>query len=253
MANIYVRISTLNAINSTYSLYFDSIASGNLIASGVSQGTLTGTGYLVDTAGHSSVIVKNDDPDCCCNDSAQSYVFPTPTATPTATPTNTPTQTPTNTPTNTPSNTPTNTPLAATPTNTPLAATPTNTPDTTKVFSDWALSSGTSTWLGNSTSGTVYGYPTGTSGTTIITGTLVVSGGSQNISVCAAPAGTSALVQVTCDLIEVSGPGNYAFSASDSTAGAPTCDNQIVAPGTYTVTLRGIFGSNSAGQSVYIN
>jgi hypothetical protein len=128
MANIYVRISTLNAINSTYSLYFDSISSSNLIASGVSQGTLTGTGYLVDTAGHSSVIVKNDDPDCCCNDSAQSYVFPTPTATPTATPTNTPTQTPTNTPTNTPENTPTNTPLAATPTNTPLAATPTNTP-----------------------------------------------------------------------------------------------------------------------------
>jgi hypothetical protein len=106
--------------------------------------------------------------------------------------------------------------------------------------------------LGNSTSGTIYGWPTGTSGTTIITGTLVVSGGSDNISVCAAPGGTSALVSVTCDLVPSSGT-SYSFSASDSTAGAPTCHNQVVAPNTYTVTLRGVFGTNSAGQSVYIN
>jgi hypothetical protein len=126
-------------------------------------------------------------------------------------------------------------------------------PSTTKTFSNWAWNSGTSTWYGNGNSGTVYGYTAGNSGTTIITGTLVISGGSQNISVCASPAGTSALVSVTCDLIEVGGPGNYAFSASKNTAGSPSCDNQVVGPGTYTVTLRGTFGSSSSGQSVYIN
>jgi len=104
--------------------------------------------------------------------------------------------------------------------------------------------------LGNSTSGTIYGWPTGTSGTTIITGTLVITGGSENISVCAAPGGTSALVSVTCDL---TGAGTYSFAASKSTAGAPSCDSLLVGPGTYTVTLRGVFGTNSAGQSVYIN
>jgi len=181
---------------------------------------------------------------------------PTPTLTPTATPgpTPTPTLTPTLTPTPTPPTptptlTPTPTPPTPTPTATP-ALTPTPTPVVTKVFSAWSLVSGYDSYLGNSSGGTIYGWPTGTSGTTIITGTLVVSGGSDNISVCAAPAGTSALVSVTCDL---TGAGTYSFAASDSTAGAPSCHNDIVAPGTYTVTLRGVFGTNSAGQSVYIN
>ena len=122
-----------------------------------------------------------------------------------------------------------------------------------KLFSAWSFVSGNNNYLGTSSSGTIYGWPVGTSGTTIITGTLVVSGGgTQNISVCAAPGGTSATVSVTCDLVPASGT-SYSFSATDSTAGSPTCDNQLVAPNTYTVTLRGVFGTNSAGQSVYIN
>jgi len=122
-----------------------------------------------------------------------------------------------------------------------------------KVFSAWSFVSGNNNYLGTSSSGTIYGWPVGTSGTTIITGTLVVTGtGTQNISVCAAPGGTSATVSVTCDLVPASGT-SYSFSATDSTAGSPTCDNQLVAPNTYTVTLRGVFGTNSAGQSVYIN
>ena len=143
--------------------------------------------------------------------------------------------------------------VSATPSVTP---TPTNSLGTTKVFSAWSLVSagtGNGGYLGTSSSGAIYGYSVGTSGTTIITGTLVVSGvGTQNVSVCAAPGGTSALVSVTCDLIPATGT-SYSFAASDSTAGSPTCDNQLVAPNTYTVTLRGVFGTNSAGQSVYIN
>jgi hypothetical protein len=133
MANYYLQISPINTLStSTYSIYFNEIRDSNLMLSGVAQSTLT-AGFLVyftgSAAAATSVIVKNEDPECCC--SAQSYTFPTPT--PTSTPTNTPTSTPTSTPANTPTNTPlaatpTNTPLAATPTNTPLAATPTNTP-----------------------------------------------------------------------------------------------------------------------------
>ena len=133
MANYYLQISPINTLStSTYSIYFNEIRDSNLMLSGVAQSTLT-AGFLVyftgSAAAATSVIVKNEDPECCC--SAQSYTFPTPT--PTSTPTNTPPSTPTSTPANTPTNTPlsatpTNTPLAATPTNTPLAATPTNTP-----------------------------------------------------------------------------------------------------------------------------
>jgi hypothetical protein len=132
MANYYLQISPINTLStSTYSIYFNEIRDSNLMLSGVAQSTLT-AGFLVyftgSAASAASVIVKNEDPECCC--SAQSYIFPTPTptSTPTVTPTATPTSTPQNTPTNTPNSTPTNTPLAATPTNTPLAATPTNTP-----------------------------------------------------------------------------------------------------------------------------
>jgi hypothetical protein len=132
MANYYLQISPINTLStSTYSIYFNEIRDSNLMLSGVAQSTLT-AGFLVyftgSAAAATSVIVKNEDPECCC--SAQSYTFPTPTptSTPTVTPTSTPTSTPLNTPTNTPNSTPTNTPLAATPTNTPLAATPTNTP-----------------------------------------------------------------------------------------------------------------------------
>jgi hypothetical protein len=132
MANYYLQISPINTLStSTYSIYFNEIRDSNLMLSGVAQSTLT-AGFLVyftgSAAAATSVIVKNEDPECCC--SAQSYTFPTPTptSTPTVTPTSTPTSTPLNTPTNTPNSTPTNTPLSATPTNTPLAATPTNTP-----------------------------------------------------------------------------------------------------------------------------
>jgi hypothetical protein len=132
MANYYLQISPINTLStSTYSIYFNEIRDSNLMLSGVAQSILT-AGFLVyftgSAAAATSVIVKNEDPECCC--SAQSYTFPTPTptSTPTVTPTSTPTSTPLNTPTNTPNSTPTNTPLAATPTNTPLAATPTNTP-----------------------------------------------------------------------------------------------------------------------------
>ena len=112
------------------------------------------------------------------------------------------------------------------------------------------LVSGYDNYLGTSSSGTIYGWTVGTSGTTYITGTLVVTGGSANISVCAAPAGTSETVVANCSL---TGAGTYNFSATANTAGAPVCDDLIVGPGTYTVNLSGTFGTNSVNQSVYIN
>jgi hypothetical protein len=151
-------------------------------------------------------------------------------------------------------------PTTATPTAQPTTAAPTTAAPTTAaptslttiLFSNWQFVSGNNNYFGDDNSGAIYGWATGTSGTTIITGTLVITGGSENIQVCAAPAGTSALVSVTCDLIPTSGT-SYSFSASKSIAGGPSCDDQVVAPGTYAVTLRGVFGTNSAGQSVYIN
>jgi hypothetical protein len=92
MATYYLTITPINTLStSTYSIYFNSIAPSNLIASGVPQSTLTGVGYPIDNTGRTSAIVKNEDPDCCCD--AQSFVFPTPS--PTATPTTTPTSQPT--------------------------------------------------------------------------------------------------------------------------------------------------------------
>jgi hypothetical protein len=83
MATFYIQITPINTLStSTYSLYFDSIAPSNLIASGVSQDALRVGNYAVESAGHSSVIVKNEDPDCCCD--AQSFIFPTPAPTTTA-------------------------------------------------------------------------------------------------------------------------------------------------------------------------
>jgi hypothetical protein len=85
MATFYIQITPINTLStSTYSLYFDSIAPSNLIASGVSQDVLRVGNYTVESAGRSSVIVKNEDPDCCCD--AQSFTFPTPAPT-TAAPT----------------------------------------------------------------------------------------------------------------------------------------------------------------------
>jgi hypothetical protein len=174
-------------------------------------------------------------------------VAPTSTPQPTTTPGPTPTATiPPATPGPTPTPTPTIPPATPGPTPTPTAS------SNTKVFSNWAFVSGNNNYFGDSTSGAIYGWATGTSGTTIITGTLVITGAAQNVSVCAAPGGTSAALSVTCNLVPTSGT-NYMFSASTSIAGGPTCDTKLVAPGTYSITLSGVFGTNSAGQSVYID
>jgi len=117
---------------------------------------------------------------------------------------------------------------------------------TTKEFSAWSKTSGPATYLGNSTSGTIYG---GFASQTIITGTLVVTGASQNVSVCVVGGGSSSTVSATCDL----NGGTYSFSATRSAAGGSTCDTKSVAPGTYSVVLRGTFSSTASSQSVYIN
>jgi len=250
MANYYVTISPIDTLStSTYSIYFDEIKYSNLMLSGVPQSTLVG-GLLVyftgSAASATSVYVKNEDPDCCC--AVQSYILPTPS--PTTSPTTAaPTTASPTTPQPTTPNPTTPQPTTPQPT-TPNPTTPTPTAATTKVFSAWSFVSGYDNYLGTSSGGTIYGWTVGTSGTTIITGTLVITGGSENISVCAAAAATSELVSATCTL---AGTTTYNFSVSDNTAGSPVCEDLVVAPGTYTVTLRGTFGTNSSTQSVYIN
>jgi hypothetical protein len=123
MANFYVTISPIDTLStSTYSVYFDEIRPSNLMLSGIPQNTLA-AGLLVyftgSAANATSVLVKNEDPDCCC--AVQSYIFPTPS--PTASPT---TAAPTTAAPTTAS--PTATPTASPTTVAPTTASPTATP-----------------------------------------------------------------------------------------------------------------------------
>ena len=208
---------------------------------------------------------------CTINGLSLTYVSPTPTPTltPTLTPTPTPTLTPTATltPTPTPSATPAITPTPThtptitptpTPTSTPVLTptpTPTSTPAGSYTFTNWTLvSQGSSAvgWFGNIGSGTVYGYTTGTSGTTIITGTLTITGTAQDITLYVNCGGTSTLVEGYLQL--TGGPGGpYTATLNRSTAGVGSTVISSVQPGTHTVTLTGDFGTNSQYQSVYVN
>ena len=191
-------------------------------------------------------------------------VPPTPTVTPTVTPTPTPSPSATTTPTPTPSNTATLPTATATSTPTPTPTptpspsatiTPTPTPTGGYSFTDWSLSSeGTNAvgWLGNLTSGTVYGYDTGFSGTTIITGTLTVVGTNQTITLFVNCGGTSDSVTGQLELNGGTG-GPYAANLTRATPGAGSVTIPNVQPGTHTVVLRGIYGTNSQNQSVYVN
>lgn len=83
MANFYVTVTPVDALStSTYSVYFDEVKPSNLMLSGVPLSTLSG-GLLVYFTGSAAsavaVLVKNEDPDCCC--AVQSYVLPTPSPT----------------------------------------------------------------------------------------------------------------------------------------------------------------------------
>jgi hypothetical protein len=131
LANYYLTISPIDTLStSTYSVYFDEIRPSNLMLSGIPQNTLA-AGLLVyftgSAANATSVLVKNEDPDCCC--AVQSYIFPTPSPTtapttaPTAAPTTAPTSAPTTTsPTTAPTTAPTTSPTSAPVTPTPTAA-----------------------------------------------------------------------------------------------------------------------------------
>jgi len=138
MANYYVTISPIDTLStSTYSIYFNSIMPSHLMLSGVPQSTLVG-GLLVyftgSAAGATSVVVKNEDVDCCCD--AQTYTFPTPAPTPVPTPSPTPNPTPSPTPNPTPNPTPTPTSPSPTPNPTPN---PTPTPTTPAPISPYTL------------------------------------------------------------------------------------------------------------------
>ncbi len=116
MANYYLTVTPVDALStSTYSVYFDEITPSNLMLSGVPLSTLS-AGLLVyftgSAASATSVLVRNEDPDCCC--AVQSYIFPTPS--PTTAPT---TAAPT-----------TAAPTTAAPTPNPTTAAPTPNPTT---------------------------------------------------------------------------------------------------------------------------
>ena len=179
MATYYLTITPIDTLStSTYSIYFDSITPSNLIASGIAQSVLTGVGYSVDNTGRTSVIVKNEDPDCCCD--AQIFTFPTPSPTPNPTPNPTPTPT---TPSPTPNPTPNPTPTPTTPVPTPNP-TPNPTPTPTAGSIIFTVSNpGTFPYPIQAGNGTASGTITNNSGATIYVYSVFNSGGQNNGSI----------------------------------------------------------------------
>jgi type V secretory pathway adhesin AidA len=179
MATYYLTISPINTLStSTYSIYFDSITPSNLIASGIAQSVLTGVGYSVNDTGRTSVIVKNEDPDCCCD--AQIFTFPTPSPTPSPTPNPTPTPT---TPSPTPNPTPNPTPTPTTPVPTPNP-TPNPTPTPTAGSIIFTVTNpGTFPYPIQAGNGSASGTITNNSGATIYVYSVFNSGGQNNGSI----------------------------------------------------------------------
>jgi hypothetical protein len=252
MATYYLTISPINKLStSTYSIYFDSIAPSNLITSGVLQSTLTGAGYPVDNTGRTSIIVKNEDPDCCCD--AQSFVFPTPS--PTATPTTTPTSQPTTA-------TPTTQPTTATPTTQPTTPNPTTpnptTPNPTTPHPTAATCgyfgvpfekvSGAGSLTGNSASQTINGGVT--SGHTYIAGLLTTTCPNTVIRLRALSGSGGSYSQGTVNIVNVLGApsGNYSSVTALVGPGGGLLDTKdviIANVGTYDVTLDGFFNAGT--------
>ena len=252
MATYYLTITPINTLStSTYSIYFNSIAPSNLIASGVLQSTLTGAGYPVDNTGRTSIIVKNEDPDCCCD--AQSFVFPTPspTATPTTTPTSQPTTaTPTTQPT-TPNPTTPNptTPNPTTPNPTTSQPTPQPTSDTCGYFGvPFEKVSGIGTLTGDTDNQTINSGVT--SGTTYIAGLLTTTCINTVIRLRALSGAGGSYSQGTVNIVNVMGApsGNYSATTALVGPGGGVLDTQdviIANVGTYDVTLNGFFNAGS--------
>jgi hypothetical protein len=257
MATYYLTITPIDTLStSTYSIYYDSITFSNLIASGVPQSTLTGTGYSVDSTGRTSAIVKNEDPDCCCD--AQSFVFPTPS--PTATPTTTPTSQPTTaTPTTQPTTSqPTPQPTTPQPT-TPQPTTPQpTTPQPTSAYCGsmgvFELNSGTGTQ--SNTGYAIAINSSNTSGTTIYTGTLVATTNNCLITLRAFSGTGGSTSQGSCSI--TGGPSGGALSTATAgpSGGVYTSDSITIDAGTYSVTLSGFFnaGTNppTSANNVYL-
>jgi len=260
MATYYLTITPINTLStSTYSIYYDSIAPSNLIASGVPQSTLTGVGYPIDNIGRTSAIVKNEDPDCCCD--AQSFVFPTPS--PTATPTTTPTSQPTTaTPTTQPTTPNPTTPNPTTPNpTTPNPTTPNpTTPQPTSAYCGsmgvFTLDSGTGTQYN---SGYAISINSSTvAGTTIYTGTLITLTNNCLITLRAFSGTGGSTSQGSCSITNgPSGPWALSTTTAGPGGGVYTTDSiTITAAGTYDVTLSGFFnnGSNppTSANNVYL-
>ena len=253
MATYYLTITPIDTLStSTYSIYFDSITPSNLIASGIDQSVLTGAGYSVNDTGRISVIVKNEDPDCCCD--AQIFTFPTPSPTPSPTPNPTPTPTtPSPTPNPTPNPTPTPTTPVPTPNPTPNPTTPNPTPTPVAecgTFGEFTKISGG----GELFITTVYAGSSGVGGTTVATGTITTTGNNCSISIRAfsGTGGSTSQGQLSVNTVgtvttTTAGPGGGIYTTTS-----------IVIPlaGTYDITLSGIFiaGTNppTNANSVYL-
>jgi hypothetical protein len=183
----YIQITPTDVLqyDSTFSIYHDSISSSNLIIDNVSFLELYNGKAVTVSETAVSIIVKNNDPDCCC--SSQTYIIPphpSPTPTPTLTSTGTPTGSPTLTPTSTPSGTPT---LTTTPTSTSTTPTsPTFTINSPGVFpypvtAGNGFASGTIT---NNTGANLYfyvGYNSGGSSSGNASASLTINTNTENV------------------------------------------------------------------------
>jgi hypothetical protein len=253
MATYYVTVSPIDALStSTYSIYFDEIRLSNLMLSGVYLSELTGSKLIYFTgsaASATSVLVKNEDPDCCC--AVKSFVLPTPS--PTTSPTTAPTTAAPTTAAPTTSAPTTAAPTTAAPTTAaPTTPSPTVPPPVTEcgTFSTFTKISGD----GNLFNTTISAGSSGVGGTTVATGSITTTGNNCSISIRAfsGTGGSTSQGQVSVSTVgtvttTTAGPGGGVYTTTS-----------IVIPlaGTYDITLSGIFigGTNppTDANSVYL-
>jgi hypothetical protein len=253
MANFYVTISPIDTLStSTYSIYFDEVKYSNLMLSGVPQSELVG-GLLVyftgSAANATSILVKNEDPDCCC--AVKSFTLPTPS--PTTSPTTAPTTAAPTTASPTTAAPTTASPTTASPTTAaPTTPNPTSPPPVAEcgTFSVFGKISGD----GNLFNTTISAGSSGVGGTTVATGTITTTGNNCSISIRAfsGTGGSTSQGQVSVTTV-----GTVTTATAGPGGGIQTTAS-IVIPlaGTYDITLSGIFtgGTNppTDANSVYL-
>jgi len=228
MANYYLTVTPVDALStSTYSVYFDEITPSNLMLSGVPLSTLS-AGLLVyftgSAASATSVLVRNEDPDCCC--AVQSYIFPTPS--PTTAPT---TAAPT-----------TAAPTTAAPTPNPTTASPTPNPTTAAPTTAAPTTPSPTAALTACHAATFGIVPVSGGAGSYATGNITVTGGSVNVwAIYYAAGNNSGTAQFSMTINSISASGTFTITSFGqqgyTNTGGTAAGYITLSPGTYSFSL----------------